>query len=147
MSSGGLSVNVGKYLEIEPGNFPDKAEQYYDGGKINVRIGDGLEGEQIQYEEGHRVKGNRIQVKTGDGIEIDELTRSVKVQIDPERGDLDFDESGNLIVANPAVQTGVLRIKDVDNNTFDFNPSGAPITAETVITELLLGPGLKITTT
>ena len=147
MSSGGLSVNVGKYLEIEPGNFPDKAEQYYDGGKINVRIGDGLEGEQIQYEEGHRVKGNRIQVKTADGIEIDDVTKGVKVKIDPERGDLDFDESGNLIVANPAVQTGVLRIKDVDNNTFDFNPSGAPITAETVITELLLGPGLKITTT
>ena len=37
-TSGGLSVNVGKYLEIKPGDIPEHYTDYYDGGKVNVRI-------------------------------------------------------------------------------------------------------------
>lgn len=37
----GLSVNIGKYLEIDPIATSD-ANKYYDSGKINVRVGKGL---------------------------------------------------------------------------------------------------------
>ena len=40
-TSGGVSVNVGQFLEITP--VPSKiAEHYYDGGKVQVRVADGL---------------------------------------------------------------------------------------------------------
>ena len=36
--SGGLSVNVGKFLEISPGIVPANGDKFYDGGKVNVSI-------------------------------------------------------------------------------------------------------------
>lgn len=52
--SGGLSVNVGSYLEISNDPYKDKSTEYYDGGKINVRLGAGLTGD----------NENRITIKT-----------------------------------------------------------------------------------
>ena len=43
-NSGGLSVNVGDYLEIGMSTFNVNPDLYYDGGKVNVRIGKGLSG-------------------------------------------------------------------------------------------------------
>ena len=40
--SGGLSVNVGKFLDITPGMYQTDNTTYYDGGKVNVRLGAGL---------------------------------------------------------------------------------------------------------
>jgi hypothetical protein len=45
--SGGLSVNVGRFLEINP-VVTYSAEEYNDGGKVNVRIGKGLK-EDVYY--------------------------------------------------------------------------------------------------
>ena len=42
LTSGGLSVNVGNFLEIKPGDIPVDCNEFYDGGKVNVRIGNGL---------------------------------------------------------------------------------------------------------
>lgn len=84
--SGGLMVNVGKYLEIDPIIYSDldlsTGRNYYDWGKVNVRLGPGLIGD------GH----NRITINTGEGLEIDEtgkLNCTVKpvmtiTLIDPE---------------------------------------------------------------
>lgn len=46
--SGGCMVNVGKFLEICP-VLTDTYEDYYDGGKVQVRIGNGLKPE-LEYE-------------------------------------------------------------------------------------------------
>lgn len=48
-ASGGCMVNVGKFLEICP-TITEKAENYFDSGKVQVRIGKGLK-EQINYSE------------------------------------------------------------------------------------------------
>ena len=61
-TSGGLSVNVGNFLEIKPGDIPEKSEQFYDGGKINVRLGDGLN------DDGN----NKITINSGKGLIIDD---------------------------------------------------------------------------
>lgn len=47
VNSGGLGINVGKFLEIRP-LLTSKSSDYYNGGKLQVRIGDGLE-EAISY--------------------------------------------------------------------------------------------------
>ena len=171
-SSGGLSINVGQFLEIDPGEeFIDNNEHYYSSGKVNVRIGKGLKGEPKTYDLDkdpnmrYPLTGNRIQIRLKNGTNSqNETIEGVEgigfgsdgrllVKIDKTRGDLDFDENGNLFIVNPGggeqptQPSRVLRIKDSNNNTFDFNPSGVPITEETQIDELLLGPGLKITST
>lgn len=40
--SSGLSVNIGKYLEIRP-SVTKNSQEYYDGGKVQVRTGHGVE--------------------------------------------------------------------------------------------------------
>lgn len=43
----GIAVNVGRFLEIDPGiGYPDGIKNYYKSGKVNVRRGDGLD---VQY--------------------------------------------------------------------------------------------------
>lgn len=65
---GGLSVNVGDYLEIEPGIEGTSMDEYYSGGKVNVRLGKGLTGETVYYDsEGSRTGGNKITIDTGNG--------------------------------------------------------------------------------
>lgn len=46
-TSGGIAVNIGKFLEIRPTNT-EKAVEYSNGGKVQVRIGPGLT-EQVEY--------------------------------------------------------------------------------------------------
>jgi hypothetical protein len=154
-SSGGISVNVGKFLEIDPGtSFPENNEEYYESGKINVRIGYGLHPEpETEYEDPemkHPMNGNRIEVFLDEakGLEFIKHAseRAIGVKLGQDGG-LAFDANGGLVVSNPMVSSRILRIKDGSNNTFDFNPTGAPVTQETPIDELLLGAGLKITTT
>lgn len=41
-TSGGLAINVGKFLKIEPGDFYLHYNEYYDGGKLTINCGDGL---------------------------------------------------------------------------------------------------------
>lgn len=129
-ATGGLSVNVGKYLEIAPGEVPDKSEEYYDGGKVNVRIGKGLEGEPVTYDDSnHQITGNRIQIK-----------------LDPNRNDLGFDDEGRLIIKNPISggPNSILRFTDADSHSFDYNPTGADPSDENNIFHISLGPGLVI---
>ena len=63
LMSGGLAVNVGKFLDISPNGYPTKASSFHDGesGKVNVRIGKGLT------DDGN----NFISINTGDGTELD----------------------------------------------------------------------------
>lgn len=68
-TSGGLSVNVGDFLEIDPGSYQDHDEMYYDGGKVNVRIGRGLIG-----------NDNKINVNPGKTITFNE-SDSLEVNI------------------------------------------------------------------
>lgn len=151
-ATGGLSVNVGKFLEIDPGmNVQDKTGVFYDGGKINVRIGKGLMGEPDELDSSNRkIKGNRIQVKIGKGIAFDdtagETKDSLMVKIDPTRNDLDFDENGCLYIKNniPGGTKSILRIEDYNHTTFDFNPTGADETVSANIETLTLGPGLML---
>ena len=120
-TSGGLSVNVGKFLEISPGDFPEDSTTFYDGGKINVRIGKGLTEEE---------DSNRITLK-----------------LDNENGGLGFDEAGNLIIKNfkPTVdfQVQSLKISDQLGNSITYNPSQTEVENQKVF-EIMLGPGFKI---
>lgn len=66
--SGGLSVNVGKFLEIGPTGESTTDDEYFDNGKINVRIGAGLEeAPDITYKnsdgETTTCKSNKLQVQ------------------------------------------------------------------------------------
>lgn len=72
-TSGGLSVNVGKFLEISPDDeYQKSGESYYDGGKVNVRIGKGLT------DSGY----NKIDVKLGDTL-IFNTTDAIEVNYGP----------------------------------------------------------------
>lgn len=82
-TSGGLAVNVGKFLEISPGETQDTSDSYYDGGKVNVRIGTGLK-------DGG---SNKISVDTGNGI----LINNNKLTINPGQGIM-FDNNGRIAV-------------------------------------------------
>lgn len=92
-SSGGLSVNVGKYLEIDPGSYADKAINYYDGGKVNVRINEskGLKGEN------NRIVINVGSVETNDckGLTFNETTGALNINIDSSKG-LTFNDDSSL---------------------------------------------------
>lgn len=48
VTSGGLQINVGRFLEIDPGEIPENTDEYYNSGKVQVRTGNGLK-EQISY--------------------------------------------------------------------------------------------------
>ena len=41
-TSGGLAINVGKFLKIEPSEIQNDAANYYDGGKLTIKVGPGL---------------------------------------------------------------------------------------------------------
>lgn len=70
-TSGGLSVNVGKFLEIDPGSsYQYYDDMYYDGGKVNVRLGDGLTGD----------GQNRIKVNIGESLTFDENKKCVDIK-------------------------------------------------------------------
>lgn len=121
-TSGGLSVNVGKFLEIEPGDYPEDESTYYDGGKVNVRIGRGLT------DDGDN---NRIGIKVGN-----------------ENGGLGFDAEGNLVIVNyKPVGVNLTKLKIVDQlgGEIEYNPSLEEIDNQQTTT-ITLGPGLKITT-
>ena len=118
--SGGLQINVGNYLEIFPNDIPENAKEYYQCGKVNVRLGGGLtdDGE------------NRItlNIEENGGIYIDEETGQIGCTI----------SSSNL---------NQLRIDDMEEHSFVYNPSGKSIDEDPKYkTFLHLGPGLIIST-
>ena len=41
-TSGGLAINVGKFMKIEPTELSDTNDSYYDGGKLTIKVGPGL---------------------------------------------------------------------------------------------------------
>lgn len=57
IETGGIAVNVGKFLEIGNVNYRTHTSNFDDGGKVNVRIGDGL------VDDGE----NKIKVKINEG--------------------------------------------------------------------------------
>lgn len=155
--SGGLSINIGKFLEIDPGPYTEKAEDYYDGGKVNVRIGKGLTEDFVWvYNEGVPPEGkwlNRIVVNIQDG------------------GGLVFNEYGRLCVegfngvsSQSTMSSPMMRTMSVvdaieepiteipvsttpnlvftDNYGTTFEHSSNPVSDET--TTIKLGAGLKI---
>ena len=87
-NSGGLSVNVGKFLEISPSTFKNDGD-YYDGGKVNVRISKGLIEDpnstnriKVNIGKGLKFSGNdnKIDVVTGSGLSIDD-SNNLKVDL------------------------------------------------------------------
>ena len=132
VASGGLSINIGKFLEIDPLSVPDNADNFYNqSGKINVRLGKGLEPEPDEFDENdNRIAGNRIQVALASG------------------GGLSFDANGKLMM-NGAVSAAApvlnkLRFIDHYNTEFTFNPLPVPNESQSTTT-VTLGSGLKIT--
>ena len=130
-NSGGLSVNVGKFLEIDPGAFPITYADMYNCGKVNVRIGKGLEEEPITYnEDGKQITGNKIQLKLSSGLQ--------------------FTDDGALKV--PGAISSVVEIDMVDNydTHFIYNPIPQSADEDSSILKstltLTLGKGLKIVT-
>lgn len=95
-TSGGLSVNVGKYLEIKPGDIKESYMDYYDGGKVNVRINEdkGLIGN----------INNQIELNTNDlFFDYDKTDKTLCVRIDYNKG------------------MGVWRKKDTDPDEIEFD--------------------------
>lgn len=88
--SGGVSVNVGDFLEIEPttrrsthNNLipPDGMEDYYDTGKVNVRIGAGLTGDLPSGQPGRRIK---VSLQPNGGLAFDSEGRLYVVGVGHE---------------------------------------------------------------
>lgn len=73
--SGGLAVNVGTGLEIVPGKYPETYSEYYDGGKITVRLGDGM-----KFDESGRVAVD-LESKLGRGLYINQDTGRVDIRL------------------------------------------------------------------
>lgn len=88
-TSGGLSVNVGKYLEIKPGDIPEHYTGYYDGGKVNVRINTekGLIGND----------NNQIELNVTDGMfSFDESNNNkLKLTLVTDHG-IDYSDGGEI---------------------------------------------------
>lgn len=107
-NSGGLSVNVGKFLEIEPKGYLEDKHSFYDGGKINVRIGKGLydapplyDDDVYKYKDTDR--SNRIEVKLAQENVLDfDDNDAIRVKANPDMG-LYWNESNNF---NLAVKIG-----------------------------------------
>ena len=59
--TGGLAVNVGKFLEITP-KRTYRAETYTDGGKVQVRLGDGLTEQITEIDITDMIKNNAVPV-------------------------------------------------------------------------------------
>ena len=129
--SGGVMVNVGKFLEIDPGDLTKRDIDYYNTGKVSVRIGKGLEEEPITHDtQGHQITGNRIQVKIGTG--------------------LSFGEDGTLRAPNAIDEVVVLDMVDNYGTHVIYNPipqcdmEDATISKSTI--QLQFGRGLKLIT-
>lgn len=130
LTTGGLSVNVGKFLEISPGEWPSDASTYYDGGKVNVRLARGLS------DDGN----NRIEINIGQNSK-DESQKTGLTFIDndilavniTEGGGLSVDDDGHLVVS---MTTEPLTFVDGSNNEVEYTPAKG--------TKITLGPGLKL---
>ena len=169
-TTGGLSINVGKFLEIDPGPYTEKAEDYYEGGKVSVRIGKGLTEEMVwvkpdgsPYQPGDWQDGdplpkalflNRIAVniKDGGGLAFDDNGRlyvegissstaqSTMVAPMMMGASLPTDTTEEIVVETPVSTTPNLVF--VDNYGTTFEHSSNPSSDET--TTINLGAGLKI---
>lgn len=155
--SGGLAVNVGDYLEIGLSeNVPSDMKHYFDSGKVNVRLGNGLCGEPIEWldDDDHSlgmIAGNRIQVAfdpLNSGLKFVPvpdtfpLRRGLALNL-KENGGLAIDEEGQLYTTGGGGGGGSadvpkLVIKDVYNTEFVYNSEGS-----TTVT-LMLGDGLML---
>ena len=144
--TGGISINVGKFMEITPTNYREKSEDFYDGGKLTVRIGSGLEEEPVVYDYEHptkKISGNRIQVKVGNGLSIDPATGAVTTNVNPN--DFTFDENGVLKIKNFNPTLNILKFVDNYNTEVTYNPLSAEVEGQE--TDVIkIGKGLKIVT-
>ena len=130
MHSGGLSVNVGQFLEIDPGRYDRNYANWYDHGKINVRIGKGLQEEPITYDSQNRqITGNRIQLA-----------------LDSESG-FNFNSDGQLTLKNVKITT--LDFVDTYDTHFLYDPlPDFPFKSSTSYNNVTfqIGRGLKLVT-
>lgn len=136
-TSGGLSVNVGKFLEIQPGPTSyGENDSYYDGGKVNVRISRGLLDDNNNNKIGVDIgqyyttkKGTPLPYglyfTTGGSIAI-----KLRSQIG-NSGGLKYDEDGYLVTAPRA-----LTITDAKSNTVSFDTTSS--------IDIKLGEGLEL---
>ena len=169
--SGGLGINVGKFLEIDPGPYTEKAEDYYEGGKLSVRIGKGLTEEWVwvmpdgsPYQPGSWQDGDPLPK----AIPLNRIVVNIK-----DGGGLAFDDNGRLYVegisshttqstmvapmmmmntSSPTDTTEEIVVETpvsttpnlvfVDNYGTTFEHSSNPVSDET--TTINLGAGLKI---
>lgn len=129
--SGGLMVNVGNYLEIDPvitsSDGLNKGDKYYDWGKVNVRIGGGLIGD------GH----NRITINTGEGCHINE---NGQLDIDVKPMGITLIDPENFIAYDMENDTWYHQ----NSQTAEWSDSD-PFDTDNKI--LILGDGLKLTDT
>lgn len=118
--SGGLQVNVGNCLEIFPDEIPENAKEYYQRGKVNVRLGNGLKND----------GENRITLNIAEdgGIEVDE-------------------ENGEIYCNIGAASLNAFKLDDMEGHSFFYNPSAKSSSGPPKnCTYLHLGPGLVIGT-
>ena len=133
-------------MEITPTNYREKSEDFYDGGKLTVRIGSGLEEEPVVYDYEHptkKISGNRIQVKVGNGLSIDPATGAVTTNVNPN--DFTFDENGVLKIKNFNPTLNILKFVDNYNTEVTYNPLSTEVEGQE--TDVIkIGKGLKIVT-
>ena len=132
MHSGGVSINVGKFLEIDPGRYTDIYANWYDYGKVNVRIGKGLTEEPVTYDEnGNRLTGNKIQLK------LDETNGFI------------FNDKGELSTKQVIPSISRLDFVDVYDTHFLYDPLPNYLLSEKITYNDIvfqLGKGLKLIT-
>ena len=118
--TGGLAVNVGKYLDIKSSLIADDGSQYIDQGRVNVRIGDGLK------DDNH----NRITINCGDGVRIN------------DQGQLE------AVAGGASANLNCIKIDDVEGGSIFYNPSADSTAGEPEnVMYIHLGAGLYIDTT
>jgi len=160
--SGGLSVNVGNFLEISPGSYPLTNEEYYDGGKINVRIGQGLTGE-----------NNRIMVDIPYSLNMEYYSGGISFNQNklvlniPGIGNLSNPDDSSIATYCPAYghspneedpdtwnewkgslmvnKKKTITFKDLNENELMYDPLDNTKTSSSSDMTIELGPGLKIT--
>lgn len=70
--SDGISINVGRFLEITP-KKTYRAEKYWEGGKVQVRVGPGMTEEVVQYDVTDVVKNGKSAMTADMPFTYDEL--------------------------------------------------------------------------
>lgn len=133
--TGGLAINCGKYLHIEPTGYYCEAEDFYDGGKLTIDTGFGFEDDEGKMS---------VAIDAGRGLEryfISETDERIGIKV--HRGGMAFEgggtAAGSLTLMNTFVKHGnALSLKaihltdeekaslDASGNEYETDTLGGP---------------------